>query len=40
MSFAGSAAMGWIEILKLVGFVAAAIVFAEAIVRLWIDPEM
>ena len=31
---------GWIELAKLVGCVAAAIVFAEAIVRLWIDPEM
>jgi hypothetical protein len=40
MRFVRSAVMGWIEILKLVGFVAAAIIFAEIVVRLWIDPDL
>jgi hypothetical protein len=40
MRFARSAVMGWIELAELVGFVAAAIVFAEVAVRLWIDPDL
>jgi hypothetical protein len=39
MRFAGSAAMGWIEVLELFACVMAAIVTADIVLRLWSDPD-
>jgi len=39
MSFAGSAAMGWIEVLDLFACVFMAIVTADIAMRLWFDPD-